>query len=310
MGILSVVECYGERSASINLMYERTYARVFDVETSDPEMGPVSVRVAVDPVTGVLIPQPGSSYTNGLLDTDPLYEFDLGAFVNTIKVDPDGTATNWKVTVEYGPFNTAEFSGDPTLWRVRVQFNGEKQDRVIDFDRDGVPCRNSATDRFGDPITIDDHITLLTITRNEKISGTGAFDMNLASDYSDTINDAPWNGFDAGHCKMGIISSSEEKWDPNAQIWYYTITYPVQVSRKVWRKDILDQGFNELVGTGSTATPRPIMNGGQPISDPVMLDGTGHRAAITATPTVLVFEVYEETDWSLLGINLATRLGT
>lgn len=299
MAIVSVTEQRGQRGTSLNNVYEREYTRIFEVETSDPLVGPLAVRLA----TG--IPHIGDTYSN-LPIGNPLREFDNGAFVNNIAVDEiaESAGIAWKVTVKYGPWNPATFGNDPTLWPLRVTFGGERTERVCDFDKDGTPIRNSTGDRFGDPVTVDDHISTLAITRNELVS---TFDPGLASDFSDTINNATWNGFGARMCKMGLITTSEEKFDSNAQVWYYTVSYPVSIGRKPWTRDILDAGFNELDSYG--ANPKPIMNAGQPISDPVPLDGAGHRLGGYSSPVTLTFHVIDEVDWSGLNIDLSIRLG-
>jgi hypothetical protein len=301
MSIVSVTEQYGGRGTSLNNVYERIFTRVFEVETSDSLVGPLAVRLASG------IPHIGTPYTNGLSIGHALYEFDNGAFVNEIRVDEitEGGGIAWKVTVQYGPWNPATFGSDPTLWPLRVTFGGERTERVCDFDKTGAPIRNSAGDRFGDPVVVDDHISTLTITRNELVS---SFDPDTAADFSDTVNNATWNGRAARYCKMGLITTSEEKFDSNAQVWYYTVTYPVSIGRKPWVKEIMDMGFNELDAYGSSA--KPIMHQGQPLSDPVPLDGSGRElTGGYVTPVTLTYYVFDEADWSVLGINLSVRLG-
>lgn len=300
MGVTGVVECYGDgRAGGVDQSYARTYTRVFDVYTSRPEVGPVAIRLSG------AIPIIGSHYNNGLSPVDPDYEFDNGSFANSIRMEPWDSNGAWKVTVDYGAFNSAEFSSNPTIWKVRVRFGGERTERVVIFDNAGNPILNSTGDRYGEPITVDDHITTMTIQRNELVS---AFDLELASIYSDSVNDAPWNGFAARTLKMGIIETSDEQFDSSNQVWYYTVTYPIAISRTEWRKDLLDQGYNEL--DPYDTKPKPIMNNGQPISEPVLLDGAGHRlAGYASTPVVFPTYVFDETDWDGLNIDLSLRLG-
>ena len=124
--------------------------------------------------------------------------------------------------------------------------------------------------------------------------------------YRDKVNDADWNGFDALSVKLGAITTSDPQYDSNARVYYYTVTYPFTIDRKGWLKKILDAGCNELDGSG---LPAPIMNKGQQVSDPVPLDGSGHRADPGADPYYWEFDVYETADFSGLNIDLSTRLG-
>lgn len=299
MSILSVDEEFGQRGSSLNEMYQRTYTRVFNVVTSDPLVGPIAVRGASG------IPGIGTHYQNGVPTLHPLHEFDNGSFVQAVNAEEasGGAGIEWKVTVNYGPWSPAVFGSDPTLWPLRVTFGGERTEKVVEFDNTGAPIRNSAKDRFGDPVTIDDHITTLLITRNELVS---TFDINLASAFSDSINEAEWNGIPERWAKMGIITTSEEKYDSNGFVWYYTVTYPVQVGRKPWRKDLLDQGYNQIVGGKSVSIKGPD---GQPLSDPRALNGSGVALGVSGSPVTLPFYVFDETDWDVLGLDLSVRLG-
>lgn len=306
MAIVSVKECFGGRSGSIDNQYARTYVRIFDVETSDPVVGWVAVRSAVDPYTGVFIPGIGIHYDNGAGPYDPLHEYDFGSFVNSSSGETDGSPTAWKVTVNYAPWPAGQFDSNPINHKLRVKFAGERIDRIVDFDNAGNPIINSAGDRFGDPVVVDDSLRLMIITRNELVSD---FDPETIPTYSYSLNNGTWNGFAAHRCKMGLIESSDEQWDPNNQVWYYTITYPVQVEKtgEVWSKKLLDQGYNVLEPYGGGAVP--YMPKGQPVSDPVALDGAGNVLGSGGSPVVLDFDVFPEANWATLGIDLSLRLG-
>lgn len=303
MPVTSVTEVFRDRSGSINSSTEKSYTRIFEAYTDSRYVGPVAV------MTHVSIPQLGDYYVNGVVDPyDEDYEEDLGAFVNEISAEEIGDAgIEWKVTVKYGPGNTLEQSGDPTLWKIRVRFGGERTERVVLFDRFGNPIMNSAGDRFGDPLTVDSHMSTMVVTRNEKVS---TYDLNKASDYSDTVNVATWNGFPPQTCKLGIIETSDEQYDPSTNTWYYTVTYPIKINRNTWIKQLLDQGFNELDDADES---KPILSrDGQPLADPKPLDGAGHALSGTEgydSPVTLPFEVEDAVDWSGLGLDLSLRLG-
>lgn len=307
MGITSVTEVFDGRVATRNRMYERTYQRSFEVITTSPAVGGKVVLAASG------IPQIGNYYHNGLDPSDPDYELDHGSFVNDMRANctggPEGAGIQWFVTCIYAPYDAVQFGSDPTSWKLRVRFGGERIDKVIYFDKAGLPIRNSAFDRFEDAITIDDQITTMTITQNVLVS---AFDLNLAVDFSNTINLNDWNGFTAKHCKMGIIETGDEEYDSNAQVYYYKVTYPVQISRTPWRKELLDQGYNQLdaaYGYGATKAMPILDSKGQPLSEPSALDGFGRKLDIGGSPVKLIFDVFDEVDWATLGLDLSLRLG-
>lgn len=298
-GIVSVGEKMdGSRSGVINRLWQRNYTRTFLVETIGPQVGPLQVRSAL-PV-GI-----GTRYNNGLPIGDPNREFDNGAFVESISAEMDQGqgGIQWTVTVNYAPYDASLFGSDPSLWPIKVSFGGDRTERVVYFDKFGNPITNSAGDPFDPPITIDDSRSTMTVTRNELIS---AFNLSLAETFRDTINAGVWNGFAAHTVKCGIISTSEPQYDSNNFVYYYTVTYPFMIDRNGWRKVILDAGCNELDSYGN---PRPIMNKGQQVSDPVPLDGAGHRLMEGYTPVFLTIDAYDEVDFGGLNIDLSTRLG-
>lgn len=296
MAVVSVSAKLGSRSTSIDRSYQRKYAQDYIVETDDPLTGAIAVRAAAG------VPQLGDYF----VDSDGAY--DHGAYVEAIEATEESTENGgyqWLVRVTFGPYDTSTFGSDPMLWPLRVSFGGEPVDKVIWFDKTGAPIRNSATDPFGEPIVIDDSRSTFVATRNELVS---AFDMTLANEMSDVINDAAWNGFAAGTVKCGIITTSDEQYDPTNNVYYYTVKYPFSVKRDGWVKDVLDAGFAELDG-GSPPKPKPILNNGQPLSEPVPLDGSGHRLATTGTPVTLSFDVYDEADYAIFNMDFTIRLG-
>lgn len=301
MGIVSVAEkADGTRSGAIDKSWARTYTRQFVVETSGPAVGPLAVRSASG------IPQPGTFYTNGLAESDPDYEWDAGAFVTSVEASMDSGSggIQWTVTVNYGPYDANEFSGDPTTWKIKVTIGGEHTEKVLYFDQDGVPVRNSAGDPFDPPFALDDSRSTLTVTRNELVS---TFDLTLAELMRDGINQNAWNGFDAHTVKCGIITTSDPQYDSFNQRWYYTVTYPYTINRDGWKVKLLDAGCNELNEAEDAAIP--IMNGGQQVSDPVPLDGTGHRLPVGETPVTLEFNGYKVVDYDIFNLDLDDRLG-
>lgn len=301
MGIITCVRKPGTFKSSLNNLWQRTYEVQFVVETDHPQVGPMAVRTAIGST--------GTYYTNGLDPMDPNYEFDQGSFVQSISVEQDGIEEcQWTATVVYGPYDTDQFGNNPTDWKSRVSFGGERTERVIWFDRDGNAVVNSAGDRFGEPITVPDHLQTLTITRNEWVSD---FDPEVASAVSDTVNDATWNGYAVGRCLMGIVTTSEPQFDSTTRGYYYTVTYPVSVARSgtTWKKEILDQGFNALTGPYGSSRVVMVDENGQPYSDPQALDGAGAKLAANGTPVSLPFDVYDQSDWSVLNIDLSLRLG-
>lgn len=296
MAVTSVEIQPGSRTCSIDRNYAKRYARAYVVETDDPTTGVIAVRTAAG------LPSLGSAF----VDTDGTVDY--GAYCEGAEVTEEGVENGgyqWLVRVTWGPLDTSLFGPDPLLWPLRVSFGGDQYERVVWFDRNGDPIRNSATDPFGEPIVVDDSRPTFVVTRNELVA---TFDQTLASLMSDAINDAAWNGFAAGTVKCGIIVSGDEQYDPTNNVWYYSVKYPFAVKRDGWVKEILDSGFAELDGS-SPPKPKPILNNGNPITEPAPLDGSGHRLATTGTPVTLTFDVYDTADYSIFNMDLNVRLG-
>jgi hypothetical protein len=306
------------RSGSIDLMYRRSYKRLFIVEVNNPQAGPLQVRTAVDPITGLAIPTPGNFYTNGLPSGNPNYEYDHGAWVSNVEASLDGEAMTsgniqWTVAVDYSPYDTSLFASDPSLWPIKVQFGGERTDRVLYFDWFGNPITNSAGDPFNPPIVIDDSRSTLIVTRNELVH---SFDLTLAEMYRDSINQYTWNGFSPNTVKCGIITTTDPQYSSAYQVYYYTVTYPFMINRNTWIVRVLDAGMNELSGPYGPYNPytdqfpRAIRDrDGQPVADPWPLNGMGQKANVGDPPVVLTFDGYYVQDFTGLNIDLSLALG-
>lgn len=284
------------RSGKLDALRQRSYTRVFDVTTSDPTAGAKAVMAA----TG--IPQIGTTYSTSGAGA----EADAGAFVVGLEArESSDDGKGWDVTVQYGPYNASLFSVNPTSWPSKVTWSAHKYERALFFDKSNNAILNSAGDPFGEPVTVDDSRTVMTVVRNELAS---TFSMTLAESYRDTINTGIWNGYAAKTVKCSSITTGELQYDSNAQVWYYTVTYIFEINRDTWVKKVLDHGYAEL---DSTTSKRKAIKGadGKEVSEPVPLDGSGHQLATGGTPVTLSFDVYSDVDFSVFNIDLSARLG-
>jgi hypothetical protein len=291
----TVTELKGKRSFGIDKLRARTFRREFRVVTSDPLVGSIAVRTASG------IPTIGQNYNV----TGGFAESDVGSFVQQISGQEESEdGLSWIVTVEYGPYDASQFGINPVNWPVKLTFNGNKFQRIVWVDVNGNPVLNSAKERFQEPLTADDTRTTIVATRNELISG---FDLTLAETYRDSTNNAVWNGFPAKYVKCGTISTGEPQYDSNAQVYFYTVTYPFEINRDTWDTKVLDQGFSYIDGTGKRLAVRD-KNGQRP-SDPSLLDGSGNVLPVTGTAVYRTFEIYPERNFSTFNLNFATALG-
>lgn len=300
MSIVSVELVPGSRTSGMDGLFRRTYGVTLRVTTDDPAEHFLAVRSATDPGTGLSVPWIGTPFA--------LFgEVDGGSFCNSVEVSEadDGTGLVWDVKVEYGVVDWQAFGPNPVEWPLKVSVSTVERELPVDFDRDGDPIRNSARQRFGDPVTVPYSDPVITCVRNEAV---GDFSLTLAHDLTNTINGATWNGFAAGVVLCRSITTSEEQYDTNSETWYYKVTYVFETNRFGWRKKVLDQGYCELAG--SPAKLKRILDSeGQPIDEPAPLDGAGGKLEPDDTPVVLEFDIYESADFSVFNLDFAVRLG-
>ncbi|GAC1448274.1 MAG: hypothetical protein NVSMB9_31250 [Isosphaeraceae bacterium] len=309
MSVTAVNEILPKRG-SIDNLWQRSYTRTFRVQTDSPHDGPKIVRLAVDPVTGVKIPSIGFSYTNGT-NAYAATESDFGSFVQSVTPECEEAGANpafssWKVTVEYGPYNTSLFQANPITWPIRIAFGEQKDELVVTKDQAGNAIVNSAGERYADPVTIDDTRSVITIARNEAVH---AYDWTLPELYRDKINNAPWNGYPTKTVKCASIITSQPQYNSDAQVWYFEVTYVFEINRDTWTKSLLDQGYAEINAIDATKRSTIRDRDGQPIAEPSLLDGAGHKLAVNGTPVFRPHDVYPAVDFSVFNIDFNTALG-
>lgn len=301
MAITAVDRIKGGRSSTKNRLHQRFYVQRFRVQTDSPTVGQIAVRSAVDPTTGLAIPSIGDTFDNGT-------ETDLGSFAETDQIEEESSdGKSWIVTINYGPYDATEFSENPLDWKPKVSYGAQKFERILEKDEDGNPVINSAGCPFKDPLSRDDSRPTITIVRNMPITGTGAYDEDVAGDFRDSINSVVWNGYPVKTVKCESITTSEPQYDSNARIWYYVVTYVFSLNRDTWVKYLLDQGFAEWDATAGKL--KPILYDGQQITESALLDGSGSQLAHGGTPVYLPFKGYKEQDFTSLALDISTSLG-
>lgn len=265
MAILSVTEL-PERSGSLNQKNERTYRRVFQVESDLTTEAAYDVRAAVASVTGTI----GASY-----GSDP-----LAFLIDFAEQQTSEDGLTWEVTVSYGKLEIEE--PDPTERDIDVSWNFTQFQRSLERDVNGKPIRNSANDPFGEALVRDDSRPVLTISRNES-----SFSPALAWFYRDATNADTFWGAPRGTCKVSNISATLQRDQEFGEFW--RVTYEFHFNQAGWSDRVLDQGYNELVG----GEPKKIKDSeGLPITEPALLDGVGGKLAADDSPVFRRFEKY------------------
>jgi hypothetical protein len=304
MSLLSATEIMdeGSRSAHWSLDGGRTYQRKFRAITSQQDDGP-----------NVVLGQFGLKYGDLYNPSYNQNEWDLFACVNSIDCEPDGNdGTMWIITVSYGWYNPVQAGGgkdqDPLLMPIEVTWNLRDHEAVVEYDFNGNPVLNTASDPYDPPVTVDDPRLLMTVVRNERL-----FNISWVLAYRNAVNSDPFAGFPPLTCKVLNIGSRSQ-WHQDAG-WYYQTTYEFEFTTAAidyatntgFRKKIVNQGFRAI--SSVTGKPNQILLKGVPVSAPMLLDQNGALLPPNTTPYYSVFQVYPELPFSVFGFDTGAISG-
>jgi hypothetical protein len=199
------------------------------------------------------------------------------------------------VTCNYSTVTTeAEFVEDPLKRPAEITWGFFETQRAVEKDNNNDPIDNSAGDPFLNPIIVDDSHLEVTITRNES-----KFLPDRALSFIGSVNDAAVTiaGKISAARQAKLVQYTGSKQTEN-DVDFWKVTYRIRFKSATWDKEILDQGFNQLVG----GVKKKILDDAQqPITDPVKLDGLGAKAG-AGVVNYETFQVLPETDFQLLGL--------
>ena len=269
----------------------RSASRHWSIVTDSAADGPVFSW----PLTagGVTIPAKGTPHPDdsGLSSSQP----------QVTKVSP----TFFNVRVDYGNVPTYE---DPLTKPAEHSWSSVVSVEPTDVDALGDPILNAAGEPFDPPPTEGVRDPILTIVRNE-----AGFDPDTMLTYCDTVCLEPFWGASVGRTRMADIHADKVLADPS----YWRVRYEVQFRMRTaedcpdvwaWYRRMLNQGFRHLDDGG--AVHAAVDADGQPVSQPVLLDGDGKLLNGTGrldpdgeAPVWLYSPRFPEESWIALGIN-------
>jgi hypothetical protein len=287
MAVIRVIRlAEGRQGSASSDSASREYVMRFRVVTNDPNDGPQVVSFGVDPTTGVAVPNRGDRYVWG-------HDADLACRCNQLEIQQHADNPRvWDVTAHYTT-QARDRNDNPLQRPTSIRFGFAKFERVAERDVNGQAIVNSAGSYFDPPPMMDDSRPTIVMVRNEP-----SFNAALAMDYQDAVNSAAWFGFPAGTAKVSQISASDH-WEND--VYYWEVTYEFEIRREGWTLRLLDQGRYERSGTNV----RPILDAnGDPVQDPVLLNGSGSRLDNPgpSTAVFLNFDVYKQRDLNALGL--------
>jgi hypothetical protein len=292
MAIVRVGELGEARTGNFSESGVRQYTRSFVVVTDDHEDGPLTVKQATDPNTGVRIPLINEIYVAGN-DTD------TGArVVSIVPKQIDGEAGKaWHVQVDYDS-EFADSPEDPLAAPVEISSTFQQFTRTAFYDINGSAIANAAGHYFDPSVEIDDSRPCVVMVKNQS-----SFNFALAMDFQDAVNNAAWWLFPTRSVKVANISAKSA---PDGGTQYVQVTYEFHIRRDLWIPlKILNAGRVDINGNDRVS--------GRPVTDPWPLYGTVSGSTNTAGTFLPVgfslssvnfkeFTVYKERDFTQLGV--------
>lgn len=194
--------------------------------------------------------------------------------------------TAWELTATYQsvPANT-QYVENPLARPAVISWSSVSYEEEIYKDIAGKTILNSAGDYFDPPIRVARSRWQVTYKRNRASVPTWILN------YADAINSDEFTigglTIPRGYAKLDRIEIGPMQIEN--EIAYYEVGYTLTVQPESWQPKILDQGLYEKVG----GVRRRIRVNGEPVSEPVLLDGTGQALADPAPENAVYLTQYK-----------------
>lgn len=295
---ITVNEYWGDspRTGSIDANGFFQYTKNFKVQTTDKWIGPGQVMTASG------IPLYLSTYYERNAAGSVVYtDSDSVRIGVTARQIDSSNAQIWEVICNYGQW---QYSENPLADPPAISWAGANEEFVPLSDLStGYPIQNSAGDPFDPPYTQQRSYSVMTYSVN-----VASYDESVGSAYRDTVNNGTWYGVPAGHAKIASISAtaSQTITTGSGTITFCTMTVEVWIRSTTWQPSLLDQGLNLL----SSGVISPITQRGVPVTEPLLLDGTGVPLGYNfttykydqknVTPVSLNFTTFQTANFSAL----------
>lgn len=270
----------------------RLYQNRLRVLTTHAYVGPAAVLSALVGVGVVL----GASYVYPLpeISFNSVFptEQDTGSFIQLINVQQETEdGKQWVVTIGYGPFdiwhelgntNATFGSFNPLDFPAIVRWQTAKYHRYYPQDINGFPYINTAGDPLENPPEREESTQCLTL-----ILWTPTYSEPFAQSYRDTVNSDAFLGFPPNTVKCKDIDGERFYTSDYGYVW--RVKYEFEIRQLVltdqngisttygWQALVLNAGYRAFGGATGVAGPiAPIVLGGIPVANPVILqpDGT------------------------------------
>jgi hypothetical protein len=181
-------------------------------------------------------------------------------------------------------------TGDPTTWPIEISISARKQEVAATKDLDGRPLVNSAGGAF-EPITTTRVLGVISFT---KYYAPGYPVLNLVLAMTNRVNDSDYRGF-AKHSLL--CESVDATFTKINNFWVWQCRFVVVYNKEKWiPTEILDAGYFYLDGQGKKKLA--VDDKGNPLGQPVLLNGRGGLLPNGAPPVYLRFRFYDTANFS------------
>jgi hypothetical protein len=296
----STLRLEGDLASEFNMDRSRQYQLEFYVKTNGI-MGPVGLY------TGALVASPHPIYdiwdTYGTSGSPVpiLAEYDEDAYCNKIttkKIDPK----QHLVTCHFGTLprgrDPGEANPNPLLRPVRYRGAKLVKTRAVTVDNTGKPITTSAKEEFDEPLEEDVAYPILVATRNVLTLNNWLADL---ANFYNSVNSGAYRGETAR--KWWCIDIEVSDLINEQGYEYYQETWHLGWSHETWDEKILDRGWKILEGEGAEQKQVNAKDSdGADLTAPILLDGSGHKLAVTADPIYRTFKIRREVNWSSIPV--------
>lgn len=314
MAVYRVLEDTAGRDGGESDSGERTYTRIFTVETTVPSDGPEVIlnHDAIPQINSPYVPASGRP--------------DIDAGCINVRCVATSSRTVWRVVASYSNRlqNPNEAIRSPELRKARYEWDTITQAFPTNTDYLGQPILNTASDPFDPALSEEDSWQLLRVTRNQK-----KYDSDFYLQYQGKINADKWNGKKRRQVKCRKIRATDffEGGD-----WYWRVSYEFEIRRSripannilmstnlpvtgdtddvsyAWVNWILNRGFRER----GIFTPRIVESTRAirdpytkfPVMTPALLAANGLQLPFDGTPLYLGYETLVPIDFAELDISI------
>lgn len=200
-------------------------------------------------------------------------------------------------TYETPPNGEQQLPDNPLNQVPQYQWGFNTFERAIDYDLNGIAIVNSAGEPYDPGVMMKYAVATLNVTRNEP-----AYDHSYAFTFVNHVNADTFYGVGPGYAFCTGISGSSATFNilGLTQV-YWVVNYQIEFSSFPYQPKVLDAGYKEWY----SPLTRPVNikdDYGNDVSRPVMLDGTGHKAAQGYNGYWRDHPVYGQANFYSLGI--------